>query len=103
VATLTGVFASLLPAALPGMIAAFAVAVMVSGYVSLGSILGACAALIYVGLFHEFLSATGLFTIAMVALLLYKHRENIARLYNGTESRFEKARVIGRLFDRAAP
>jgi glycerol-3-phosphate acyltransferase PlsY len=102
VATLTGVFGALLPAALPGMIAAFAVALMVSGYVSLASILGAFAALLYVAFFHEIISATGLFTLAMVALLVYKHRENIVRLYNGTESRFEKARVIGKLFDRVA-
>ena len=45
------------------------------------------------------LGVQGGFTAAMLALILFKHRDNIVRLFQGRESRFEKARVLGRLFD----
>ena len=102
VATLAGVFGALLPAALPWLILAFALVVMLSGYVSLASIAGGVAALLYVSCFGSgFWSLAGGFTAAMLALILFKHRDNIGRLFAGTESRFEKARVLGKLFDRA--
>lgn len=102
VATLAGVFGALLPAALPWLILAFALVVMLSGYVSLASIAGGVGALLYVSCFGSgFWSLAGGFTAAMLALILFKHRDNIGRLFAGTESRFEKARVLGRLFDRA--
>jgi glycerol-3-phosphate acyltransferase PlsY len=101
VATLTGVFGALLPAALPWMVGAFALVVMLSGYVSLASLSGALVALLWVTCIgpQGFWSVAGAFTLAMVALLVFKHRENIARLLAGDESRLEKARVLGRLFD----
>ena len=103
VATLTGVFGALLPAALPWMIGAFAVVVMLTGYVSLASLTGACVAALWVACIgpQGLWSAPGAFALAMAALLAFKHRENIGRLVQGTESRFEKARVLGRLFDRS--
>lgn len=101
VATLAGVFGALLPAALPGLILAFALVVMLTGYVSLASISGGVVALLFVACFGSgFWSLAGLFTAAMLALILFKHRDNIARLFTGTESRFEKARVLGRALDK---
>lgn len=102
VATLTGVFGALIPAALPWIIGAFALVVMLTGYVSLASITGAGVALAVVALSSAGLvSLTGAFTLAMLALVLFKHRANIVRLVQGSEPRFEKARVLGRWFDRA--
>ncbi|WP_293373962.1 glycerol-3-phosphate 1-O-acyltransferase PlsY [Nevskia sp.] len=101
VATLAGVFIALLPVAAPWLIAAFALVVMLSGYVSLASIAAGVVALFHVACFGVgAFSFQGAFTAAMLALILFKHRDNIARLYAGSESRFEKARVLGRLFDR---
>jgi glycerol-3-phosphate acyltransferase PlsY len=102
VATLTGVFGALLPAALPWMIAAFALVVMLTGYVSLASLTGASVALLWVACFGSqgLWSAAGMFALAMTALLTFKHRENIGRLLAGTESRFDKARVLGRRIER---
>jgi glycerol-3-phosphate acyltransferase PlsY len=100
VATLAGVFVSLLPMAAPWLIAAFALVVMLSGYVSLASISAGVVALFYVACFGAGVwSFKGAFTAAMLALILFKHRDNIVRLFQGRESRFEKARVLGRLFD----
>jgi len=102
VATLAGVLGALLPAALPWLILAFALVVMLTGYVSLASIAAGAAALLVVSCFGSgFWSVAGGFTAAMLALILFKHRDNIGRLFAGTESRFEKARVLGKLFDRA--
>lgn len=101
VATLTGVFGALIPAALPWIIGSFALVVMLTGFVSLGSITGAAVALAVVALSSAgLLSLTGAFTLAMLALVLFKHRANLVRLFEGSEPRFEKARVLGRWFDR---
>jgi acyl phosphate:glycerol-3-phosphate acyltransferase len=36
------------------------------------------------------------FSVIAAALLVFTHRSNIARLRAGTESRFERVRVLGR-------
>ena len=95
VATLAGVFGALLPAALPWMLLVFVLAVILSGYVAIASIGGAVAAYAYVALFDGGVqSAAGLFALAMLLLVVFKHRENIARLLKGSEHRFEKAMVL---------
>lgn len=87
VAASLGVFLALAP--LPVLIAflLFVVVVGVSGYISLGSVLAALAlpVLVYT------LQGTGpvLWLIVVVAVLVIaKHRANIVRLLNGTESKF---------------
>lgn len=102
VATLAGVVACLLPQAALWMLAGFVLVVMLSGYVSLATL---CAAVL--GLFQVscvgpqgLLSPAGLFLLGMNGLLFWKHRHNLLRLYQGTESRFERARVLGRWLRR---
>jgi len=95
VATLAGVFGALLPAALPWMLLVFVLAVILTGYVAIASIGGAVAAFVYVGLFDGGVqSAAGLFALAMLLLVTFKHRENIARLLKGSEHRFDKAMIV---------
>ena len=95
VATLAGVFGALLPAALPWMLLVFALAVILTGYVAIASIGGAVAAFAYVALFDGGVqSAAGLFALAMLLLVVFKHRENLARLLKGDEHRFDKAMVL---------
>ncbi len=96
VATLTGVFGALIVAALPWMLAAFALTVMLTGYVGLASAFGALTATIYVGVTAGLATPAGFFTLAMAALVVFKHRENLRRIFLGTEHRFERARVLGR-------
>lgn len=102
VATLAGVFGAMLPGALPWMLLAFVLVVMLSGYVSLATLTATAVAGLHVACFdvRGALSAAGAFTAFMAALVVFKHRENIGRLVAGTESRFEKLRVIGRWLDR---
>lgn len=98
VATLAGVFGALMSAALPWMLAGFALVVLLTGYVSLATMMAALVALLYVtclsaaGLFSE----AGAFTLAMSALVVWKHRDNLRRLVAGDEHRFEKAMVLRR-------
>ena len=98
VATLAGVFGALLTPALPWLLGVFVFIVMLTGYASLGTLVASVTAFIYVTLMDArgTFSAAEVFTLAMCVLIFWKHRENIVRLWRGKESRFEKARVLGR-------
>ncbi|MGH8456419.1 MAG: glycerol-3-phosphate 1-O-acyltransferase PlsY [Stenotrophobium sp.] len=102
VATLAGVFGTLLTPALIWILPVFVLVILLTGYVSLATLAASFTAFLYVAC----LSGSGIFsdasafTLAMCALVAWKHRENIGRLLHGTESRFEKARVVGRWLSR---
>ena len=65
----------------------FVLVVFVTRYVSLGSVLGALTALICTFLFQEPLPFK-VFVIIAVTVVVLRHRTNIQRIFNGTESRF---------------
>jgi glycerol-3-phosphate acyltransferase PlsY len=93
VATALGVFLALAPwAALAGL-AVFIVAVVLTRYVSLGSILAAVVFPIFALLLpHQ--PRTPLMTAVIFAvpvIVILKHHQNIARLLQGTENRFGKS------------
>lgn len=98
VATLAGVFGALLTASLPWLLASFALVVVLSGYVSLATIVTALVAVLYVTCFSALglFSDAGAFTLAMAALVIFRHRDNLRRLLTGTEHRFEKAMLLRR-------
>lgn len=95
-ATLAGIYAALVTAALPWMLLAFALVLVLTGYVGLGSVTAALTALLYITCFDAegVFSPAGLFTITMGALVIYTHRGNLIRVWQGRESRFEKAMVL---------
>lgn len=97
-ATLAGIFATLLTAALPWVLLAFAGVLVLTGYVGLSTVTAAVTALLYVTCFSPegLYSPAGVFTLTMAALVLYTHRENLVRLWQGRESRFEKAMILRR-------
>lgn len=101
-ATLAGIYAVLLPAALPWMLAAFLAVLVLTGYAGLGTVTGALTGLLYVTCFHAqgLYSTPGLFTLGMVLLVLYTHRGNLLRVWHGRESRFEKAMLLRRWLGR---
>lgn len=88
VATALGVFIALSwPAALAAF-GVFVLAVVVTKYVSVGSIVASVSLPIFVWLFTP--NRTGIFmlcTVAIAALVIFKHRSNISRLRAGTESK----------------
>jgi acyl phosphate:glycerol-3-phosphate acyltransferase len=95
VATGVGVFLMLAPIAVAFAALVFIVVVMLTRYVSLGSILAAIAIPLFVLLQNalirpiESLAPVMSASIAAATLIVFAHRENIARLMNGTESRFK--------------
>lgn len=102
VATLAGVFGALMPLALPLMLLVFALVVLFTGLVSAATLAAAASALLWALWIagHDPRSPAVLFTVAMAALVVFKHRYNLLRLLRGEEHRFEKARVLGRRLDR---
>lgn len=87
VATSLGVFLALAPAAIGICFVIFAVVFGITRYVSLGSICAAVALPILSWYFQREVPLL-VMMIAISALVIFKHRANIVRLLNGTESRF---------------
>ena len=89
VATAAGVMLALTPAALGVSFAVWLVIVMLSGYVSLGSILSAAVFPLAVRLLDPpEQSAILWLDVAVAAAIIWLHRANIGRLLKGTENRF---------------
>jgi glycerol-3-phosphate acyltransferase PlsY len=88
VATALGVFCVLFPKAVLVSLLIFIVVVVLTRYVSLGSILGAIAFPI-AAYFIQDPDAVSLALASAIALIIVlKHRQNISRLVSGTENRF---------------
>ena len=89
VATGMGVFLALAPRAALLAFAIFAVIVLVTRYVSLGSIVATAAfpAILCWLERGRFSPAALLLTTAAAFLVIFRHRQNIGRLWSGTESR----------------
>ena len=95
VATGVGVFLMLAPIAVALAAVVLLFVVMLSRYVSLGSILSVVAIPLFVLLQNAFirpvepLAPTMTAAIAGAALIVFAHRQNIGRLINGTENKFK--------------
>ena len=90
VATTAGVLLALSPAAFAGFLGVFVITVALTRYISLGSILGSAAFAITLGLTHAggWKSPTFVFGALLAAAVIYRHKDNIARLARGEERRF---------------
>lgn len=90
VATAGGVFLALAPLETSLAIGGFAITLLASGYVSLGSMIA--AVLLPVLLFLREGRPSPLFIVCVViaTFVFWTHRANIARLRQGTENRFGK-------------
>jgi acyl phosphate:glycerol-3-phosphate acyltransferase len=99
-ATVVGGVAVLWPAAVPLLLAVWLCALIFTGYVGLSTILaGGSIAVLALATHADAIRIA--FAIAVALLLLFTHRGNLMRLRAGTESRFEKARLLHRLARRA--
>jgi glycerol-3-phosphate acyltransferase PlsY len=89
VATGLGAFALLAPKAILVAVGFFIVVVLITRYVSLGSITAVAVFPLAAGLIRQFyLSPVALALMSVASLLiLIKHRDNMRRLWAGTESR----------------
>jgi acyl phosphate:glycerol-3-phosphate acyltransferase len=87
IATTAGVYLALAPWALLIALAVFILAVLLTKYVSVGSIAGAIALPATVWIMSPQNLFLGIVTTALGALAIYKHKSNIQRLMAGTENR----------------
>jgi glycerol-3-phosphate acyltransferase PlsY len=89
VATSLGAFILLTPKSIVCMVVLFLVVAVAFRYVSLGSVAVAAAFPLLAWAFREYKDSRQLILIALVSLLvIWKHRQNIGRLANGTEPKF---------------
>jgi acyl phosphate:glycerol-3-phosphate acyltransferase len=96
-ATLVGGLILAWPMALLPLLVVWALCLMLTGYVGLSTILAAIS-LLFSAFWLNAEPVTWVFSTLFAALIAYSHRSNVQRLRAGTEPRFEKARVLGRLF-----
>jgi glycerol-3-phosphate acyltransferase PlsY len=96
VATACGVFLALAPLQTLLTLLIFAVVVLTSGYVSLGSLTGALSLPVLLGVSVGVRSPLFYVALLTVLFVFWTHRANIERLRNGTEYRFGRAANFGR-------
>lgn len=86
IAVACGSFTILAPVATGACVALFAIVVWATGYISLGSVLSTAALAPFTIILDGALPVT-VSAIGVAALILFRHRANIARLAAGTERR----------------
>ena len=99
IGTLAGMLIALFPIAFPLCLLAFIITLILTGYVSLSSILATVALPIILlilpilGIQQDQLSLL-IFALLVPFFTVFTHRSNIVRLREGTENRFEKAMIF---------
>lgn len=88
VATSAGVFLALAPLALLASFSVFALVLLVTGYVSLGSLLSALVLPPILAYTHGVRSPVFIVSVVLVVFVFWTHRANIGRLRRGEEHRF---------------
>lgn len=101
--TAAGMLIGLVPVDVSIAMGAFILAVLFSGYVSLGSIVAAfsipSSLLVRYNIFGANIEGYHLliyFSLGLMLLVIYTHRSNIKRLIEGTENRFAKLQLLRR-------
>jgi glycerol-3-phosphate acyltransferase PlsY len=91
VATTVGVFLALAPGSIFWAILVFAGVIIISGYVSMGSLSLATILPVFILLSGTF--SLLILSIVLMALVFWKHRDNIERLRTGEEHSWKKKRT----------
>lgn len=99
IATLTGLIIAITPFSFISCLLIFFLTFLLSGYVSLSSILASLVfpfSLIFLFLFFNFEINMSIivFSIVIPLFVLITHRENIKRILNGTENKFDKIKLF---------
>jgi acyl phosphate:glycerol-3-phosphate acyltransferase len=95
VATTTGVILALFPNALALSFLFFCFIVMITRYISLGSLLGALSFPLFIWLLYGTIEGFPVFlcfSLFLVVFIFIRHKSNIKRLCNGTENKISFSR-----------
>ncbi len=89
VATAMGAMIGLIPGMLGGAVAVFLLTLLISRYMSLSSLLSAISLLGWFFVFYELPAQRDLFIFVavIVVFVVYRHRDNIKRLKDGSETK----------------
>jgi acyl phosphate:glycerol-3-phosphate acyltransferase len=90
VATVVGVVAAVDPRLVPAMLLSWFAILVLSGYVSLASMLSGCVLIVAAALLEPGNIPLLTFCVATAAFVIYTHRGNIARLRAGQENRVRR-------------
>lgn len=90
VATSLGVLFAIVPYSAVAAIVAFAIILLLTGYVSLGSTLGTISAVVTAFIVYSHNLYSNLFLCLFALIIFIKHIPNYKRLLNGTENSFKK-------------
>jgi len=91
-ATAIGALLVIEPAALPPMLLIWLVVLMLTGWVGLGTMLAAISLVPSMVLLGS-PAPTLAFGIALALFIVFTHRSNIRKMLDGSENRFERARI----------
>jgi len=100
VGTVGGMLIALFPTAVPLCLIVFAIALILTGYVSVGSMLTSISLPIFLfilpplGIADPAPLSLLVFSLLIPWFIIFTHRSNISRLRNGSENRFEKAMIF---------
>jgi glycerol-3-phosphate acyltransferase PlsY len=94
VATAAGMFLALAPVAVLLALVVWGLCLWLTGYVSLSSIIAVTSVPLWVVLLQPNSPSVFWASVALVALIVFAHRRNIARLIAGTENRFRTRRTV---------
>ena len=100
VGTLGGMLLALFPIAVPLCLIVFAIVLILTGYVSLGSIMASVSLpiLLFImpplGLANPPPLSLLIFSLLVPWFIIFTHRSNLSRLRSGEENRFEKAMIF---------
>jgi glycerol-3-phosphate acyltransferase PlsY len=86
-ATLIGVLLGVAPKLVPPMLAVWLVTVMLTGYVGLGTMLGAAAIPVWLAWRGPHEPALLVLGLGMAMFVIYTHRANVVRMWQGNENR----------------
>ena len=96
-ATLTGGLLVVWPVAVVWLFVTWLLVIVLTGYVGLATMIAGLV-LIVTSWCLQVDAGTRIFSVLIALFLLYTHRSNISRLRAGNELRFERVRVLHRLF-----
>jgi glycerol-3-phosphate acyltransferase PlsY len=102
VGTTAGFLLVLFPTAILACLATWIVVLLLTGYVSVSSLIASAALPLALWLDPHSNATAVAFGIAAALLILWLHRANLRRLMEGTENRFDRARLFRRPAENAA-